>query len=230
MFEAPCVPSDTLPVGEVIASAPAVSVKVAGVIAPAGRAVTAASVPTVLARRKNLSMSMIPYLWPRARPRTASSEAGEAAVLASSAPDGTCGDPRSRAASVCGHVTKDDPGSRDTLPSTRDCDRPSKPASELSLTVSSNDRRGCSTANVLSRESVDLEQRLAKLLGADPAEVRTYLCEVIEERLWGRSPKERKTGFRFVRGTHGGAFVRDPDGNDTPPVGYQVPGANRRES
>lgn len=76
---------------------------------------------------------------------------------------------------------------------------------------------------MLSRESVDLEQRLAKLLGADPVDVRTYLCEVIEERLWGRRPKERKTGFRFVRGTHGGAFVRDPEGNDTPPVGYEVP-------
>jgi len=86
-----------------------------------------------------------------------------------------------------------------------------------------DDRRGCSTANMLSRESVDLEQRLAKLLGADPADVRSYICEVIEERLWGRSPKGRKTGFRFVRGTHGGAFVRDPEGNDTPPVGYEAP-------
>jgi hypothetical protein len=75
---------------------------------------------------------------------------------------------------------------------------------------------------MLSRESVDLEQRLAKLLGADPADVRSYLYEVIEERLWGRNPKERKTGFRFVRGTHGGAFVRDPEGNDTPPVGYEA--------
>src|SRR5215204_1586349 len=62
-----------------------------------------------------------------------------------------------------------------------------------------NDRRGCSTASMLSRESVDLEQRLAKLVGADPADVRSYLYEVIEERLWGRNPKERKTGFRFIR-------------------------------
>lgn len=83
---------------------------------------------------------------------------------------------------------------------------------------------------MLSRESVDLEQRLAKLLGADPADVRTYLCEVIEERLWGRSPKERKTGFRFVRGTHGGAFLRDPEGNDTPPVGYEVPRVTEPDS
>ena len=60
-----------------------------------------------------------------------------------------------------------------------------------------NDRHGCSTAAMLSRESVDLEQRLAKLIGADPADVRTYLCEVIEERLWGRSPKERKTGLQI---------------------------------
>jgi hypothetical protein len=98
----------------------------------------------------------------------------------------------------------------------------SAPRPELAFVELGNDRHGCSTAAMLSR-SVDLEQRLAKLLGADPADVRAYLCEVIEERLWGRSPKERKTGFRFVRGTHGGAFVRDPEGNDTPPVGYQVP-------
>jgi len=99
------------------------------------------------------------------------------------------------------------------------------PRPELAFAQLGNDRYGCSTAVMLSRESVDLEQRLAKLLGADPADVRTYLCEVIEERLWGRRPKERKTGFRFVRGTHGGAFVRDPEGNDTPPVGYEVPRA-----
>jgi hypothetical protein len=50
LFEAPCVPSETLPVGDVIASAPAVRVNVAGVSAPAGRAVAAASVAKLVAR------------------------------------------------------------------------------------------------------------------------------------------------------------------------------------
>ena len=56
LFEATCDPSDTLPVGALIESAPAVSVKVAGVAAPAGNAVAAASAAKVLARSKSFRM------------------------------------------------------------------------------------------------------------------------------------------------------------------------------
>lgn len=34
----------------------------------------------------------------------------------------------------------------------------------------------------------------------------------------GRGP--RKTGWRFVRGSHSGTFVADPDGTDVLPEGY----------
>src|SRR5688572_21680451 len=68
LFEAPCVPSDTLPVGEVIASAPAVRVKVAGVTAPAGRAVAAASAANVLVRSRNFRIVRGPFLLETRRP------------------------------------------------------------------------------------------------------------------------------------------------------------------
>ena len=74
---------------------------------------------------------------------------------------------------------------------------------------------------MLSRESVDLEQRLAKLLGADAAAVRSYLYEVIEERLWAGA----RRSVRPASGSCGAptaGVVRDPEGNDTPPVGYEA--------
>ena len=78
----------------------------------------------------------------------------------------------------------------------------------------------------LRAESQEVERRLADLLGRTPEEVRDYLYDVVEERLWrGRNITERVTGFRFVRGTHGGSFVRDPAGTDVVPPGVEVPPA-----
>ena len=69
-----------------------------------------------------------------------------------------------------------------------------------------------------------IEQQLAKVLGVEPSAVRNYLYSVIEERLWrGRDITQRRTGFRFVRGSHGGTFVRDPDGTDVLPPGHEPP-------
>ena len=77
---------------------------------------------------------------------------------------------------------------------------------------------------MLSPESSEIERHLAQLLGAEPGHVRDYLYEVVEERLWrGRNLTQRRTGFRFVRGTHGGAYVRDPDGTDIVPPGVETP-------
>ena len=76
----------------------------------------------------------------------------------------------------------------------------------------------------LRPESQEVERRLAELLGRAPEEVRDYLYDVVEERLWrGRKLTERVTGFRFVRGTHGGSFVRDPEGHDVIPPGVEPP-------
>jgi hypothetical protein len=54
VFETVCVPSETLAVGALIDSPPAVRLNVAGVVAPAGRANAAVSVANEPARRKNL--------------------------------------------------------------------------------------------------------------------------------------------------------------------------------
>jgi hypothetical protein len=59
---ATCVPSDTLPVGALIDSAPAVSVNVAGVVAPAGRAVATPNSAKALARSKSLRIMKNPFL------------------------------------------------------------------------------------------------------------------------------------------------------------------------
>ena len=77
---------------------------------------------------------------------------------------------------------------------------------------------------VLSREALEVERALADALGLEPRAVREYVVEVIEERLWrGRKLAERRTGFRFARGTHGGRYVRDPEGTDLLPVGAEPP-------
>jgi len=84
---------------------------------------------------------------------------------------------------------------------------------------------------MLRPETLQLEQRLARLLDAEPEEVRGYLYDVIEERLWrGRNLTERVTGFRFVRGTHAGSYVRDPDGTHILPPGVQPPPERAPES
>jgi hypothetical protein len=54
LLEASWVPSDTLPVGALIDSPPAVSSKEAGVAAPAGRLVAAVRVAAMLASSRNL--------------------------------------------------------------------------------------------------------------------------------------------------------------------------------
>ena len=76
----------------------------------------------------------------------------------------------------------------------------------------------------MSEEARAVERRLADQLGLEPAAVREYVNELLEERLWRSGErKERPTGFRFQRGTHGGTWVRDPRGTDVPPPGVQTP-------
>jgi hypothetical protein len=60
LLAATCDPSDTLPVGALIDSAPAVSSKVAGVAAPPGRAVAAATVAMVLAKTRSFRIFVDP--------------------------------------------------------------------------------------------------------------------------------------------------------------------------
>jgi hypothetical protein len=47
---------------------------------------------------------------------------------------------------------------------------------------------------------------------------------VLEERLWRRGERpERPTGYRFIRGSHSGTWVHDPEGTDVLPRGVQAP-------
>jgi hypothetical protein len=65
-------------------------------------------------------------------------------------------------------------------------------------------------------QALKIEEQLAQLLGVDVDEVRDYLAGNI------RTSTARRTGFRFVRGTHGGHYVRDREGTDIRPAGASV--------
>lgn len=82
---------------------------------------------------------------------------------------------------------------------------------------------------MISKEAQRVEAALASLLREEPDAVRTYVVEVLEERLWrGGEDRRRTTGFRFVRGSHGGTYVRDPDGTDILPAGAEPPPEHAR--
>jgi len=61
-----------------------------------------------------------------------------------------------------------------------------------------------------------IEKQLAQLLDVGVDELRDYLAGNI-----GTS-STRRTGFRFVRGTHGGHYVHDREGTDIRPAGVSV--------
>jgi hypothetical protein len=64
----------------------------------------------------------------------------------------------------------------------------------------------------------EIEKRLADLLNVEIAELHDFLRGNIGESA------ARRTGFRFIRGTHGGQYVRDPEGTDIPSSRASVPG------
>ena len=64
--------------------------------------------------------------------------------------------------------------------------------------------------------ALKIEKQLAHLLDIEVDELRDYLAGNI------RTSSTRRTGFRFVRGTHGGHYVRDREGTDIRPAGVSV--------
>jgi predicted transcriptional regulator len=64
----------------------------------------------------------------------------------------------------------------------------------------------------------EIEARFAESIGMPADDVRDYLNGNV------RAGAGRRTGYRFIRGTHGGTYVVDPDGVDLPP--YPVPAAS----
>jgi hypothetical protein len=69
---------------------------------------------------------------------------------------------------------------------------------------------------ISGERALKIEKQLARLLDVDVDELRDYLAGNI------RTSTTRRTGFRFVRGTHGGHYVRDRDGTDIRPAGLSV--------
>jgi hypothetical protein len=63
----------------------------------------------------------------------------------------------------------------------------------------------------------DIEEKLAALLEVRVDDLRDYLAGNV------RAGGSRRTGYRFVRGTHGGRYIGDPEGTDIVPRGYQIP-------
>ena len=61
-----------------------------------------------------------------------------------------------------------------------------------------------------------IEERLADLLEVEVGDLRDYLQGRI-----GVSGS-RRTGYRLIRGTHGGQYVRDPEGTDILPAGISL--------
>jgi hypothetical protein len=71
---------------------------------------------------------------------------------------------------------------------------------------------------VISAErAATIERELASLVGVEPDQLRDYLRGYI------KAGRARRTGFRFVRGTHGGAYVHDPQGVDELPSDSRSP-------
>ena len=66
-------------------------------------------------------------------------------------------------------------------------------------------------------QAAKIEDRLAALLDVRVDQIRDYLRGNI------RAGGGRRTGLRFVRGTHGGTYVRDREGADILPAGYEEP-------
>ena len=66
-----------------------------------------------------------------------------------------------------------------------------------------------------AEQAAKIETALAQLIDAPEDAVRDYLRGNV------RAGNARRTGYRFVRGTHGATYVRDPEGVDSPP--YPVP-------
>jgi hypothetical protein len=64
--------------------------------------------------------------------------------------------------------------------------------------------------------ALEIEKQLAQLLDIKVDELRNYLAGNI------RTSSTRRTGFRFVRGTHGGQYVRDHEGTDIAPTGVST--------
>ena len=80
----------------------------------------------------------------------------------------------------------------------------------------SSGARASITPMISGERALKIENELARLLDVEVDELSDYLAGNI------RTSSTRRTGFRFVRGTHGGHYVRDREGTDIRPAGVSV--------
>jgi hypothetical protein len=78
-------------------------------------------------------------------------------------------------------------------------------------------RCGFNLGMIEPEKALAIEAQLAELAGVPVAAMRDYLNGNI------RAGRARRTGYRFVRGTHGGTYVRDPNGIDIMPAFHEAP-------
>jgi hypothetical protein len=70
---------------------------------------------------------------------------------------------------------------------------------------------------IKTEQAVEIEERLASMLEITVDDLRDYMRGNI------RAGVGRRTGVKFVRGTHSGSYIRDPEGTDMLPPSYQEP-------
>ena len=68
-----------------------------------------------------------------------------------------------------------------------------------------------------AKQAGEIEERLAAMLEVSVDDLRDYLRGNL------RAGPARRTGIKFVRGTHSGRYVRHPEGTDMLPAGYEEP-------
>jgi hypothetical protein len=70
---------------------------------------------------------------------------------------------------------------------------------------------------ITSETAAQIERKLAEVAGVTDWDLRDYLRGNVS------AGAKRVTGYKFVRGSHGGTYTRDPEGTDILPVGYEEP-------
>jgi hypothetical protein len=76
---------------------------------------------------------------------------------------------------------------------------------------------GLNRRMIEAEQAAEIEARLAKAAGVTVWELRDYLRSNV------RAGANRLTGYKFVRGSHGGTYLADPEGTDILPSRYDVP-------
>ncbi len=75
------------------------------------------------------------------------------------------------------------------------------------------------TATELYRQINDVQLHLtAAQNGLIAVRARLAALDILDNP---KQPERHRTGWRFVRGTHSGSYIRDPEGTDRLPAGHQ---------